>query len=134
MRYLLDTNAVIAFVGKTSQALTARMLSVPPGEIGLPSIVVHELAFGAYRSQKVDFNLSTLQMLARELVVVDLTSDDARVSGRIRAKLARAGTPIGSYDLLIAGQAKQRGLTLVTHNVREFRRVEGLAIEDWMEA
>lgn len=131
MRFLLDTNAVVAFVGKTSMPLRNRMLSVPFGDIGLPSIVVHELAFGAYRSRKVDLNLSTLQMLTRDLAVIDFTSDDARAAGAIRADLARLGTPIGPYDALIAGQAKARDLCLVTNNTREFARVVGLRLEDW---
>ncbi len=70
-------------------------------------------------------------MLTRDLTVVDFTSDDARMAGAIRADLARAGTPIGPYDVLIAGQARVRDLCLVTNNTREFGRVSGLRLEDW---
>ena len=131
MRYLLDTNAVIAFVGETSKHLVDRMLAAHFDDIGLPSIVVHELAFGAYRSGKIDFNLSRLDTLTRDMAVVDFTSDDARAAGEIRADLARIGKPIGPYDVLIAGQAKARGLCAVTNNTSEFGRVAGLTVEDW---
>ena len=68
---------------------------------------------------------------ARQFEVLEFDREDARQAGEIRASLARAGLPIGSYDVLIAGQAKARGLTLITHNTKEFSRVEGLKIEDW---
>ena len=131
MRYLLDTNAVIAFVEKTSALLLQRLRDKPFDEIGLSSIVVHELAFGAYRSGKVESNLSRLQTLTREMNVVDFTLEDGRVAGEVRAELARIGKPIGPYDVLIAGQAKARHLCLVTNNTREFKRVAGLKVEDW---
>ena len=131
MRCLLDANAVIAFVGKTSDWLVRRMEAMDFDDIGLPSIVLHELAFGAYRSQKVETNLARLLTLTREMSVVAFTLDDARTAGAIRAGLASRGTPIGPYDVLIAGQAKARGLCLVTNNTREFARVDGLRIEDW---
>jgi tRNA(fMet)-specific endonuclease VapC len=63
--------------------------------------------------------------------IVEFDQEDARRAGEIRAVLAKAGAPIGAYDVLIAGQALARSLTLVTHNVREFGRVEGLVVEDW---
>ena len=131
MRYLLDTNAVIAFVETSSLPLVQRMLATHFDDVGLPSIVVHELAFGAYRSKKVDLNLSRVNALTRDMAVVDFTAEDARVAGEIRADLARVGTPIGPYDVLIAGQAKARDLCVVTNNTREFGRVAGLRVEDW---
>lgn len=131
MRYLLDTNAVIAFVGKTSAPLLQRLRAERFDDIGIPSIVVHELAFGAYRSGKAAFNLSRLQTLTRDMAIVDFALDDARVAGEIRAALARVGTPIGPYDVLIAGQARARDLCVVTNNTREFQRVADLRVEDW---
>lgn len=131
MRVLLDANAVIALIGNRSAALTDRVLQCREGDIGLPSIVAYELYFGAYKSRKVDHNLETLRLLFQDLVVVDFDREDARASGEIRAALAAARTPIGSYDVLIAGQAKARDLTLVTNNTSEFHRVAGLRVEDW---
>lgn len=131
MTWLLDTNAVIALVTRRSEPLLRRVGAAAPGTLAVSAIVAHELYFGAYRSQKVEFNLETLRLLLADLVVLDLDREDARAAGEIRAALARQGTPIGPYDVLIAGQAKARGLTLVTGNVAECQRVAGLRIEDW---
>jgi tRNA(fMet)-specific endonuclease VapC len=92
---------------------------------------MHELYYGAYRSQKVAFNLETLRLLFADLATLDLDREDARVAGEIRADLARLGTPIAPYDVLIAGQARARNLTLITNNTDEFARVPGLQLQDW---
>lgn len=133
MAWLLDTNAVIALVTRRSDALLRRVEAMAPGALALSSIVAHELYFGAYRSQKIEFNLETLRLLFADLVILDLDQEDARTAGEIRAALARQGTPIGPYDVLIAGQAKARGLTLVTSNLSGFQRVDGLKLEDWTQ-
>lgn len=128
---LLDTNAVIALTTRRSDALLQRVEASEPGSLAISAIVAHELYYGAYRSQKVAFNLQTLRLLFSDLPVLDLDREDARVAGEIRAELARLGSPIGPYDVLIAGQAKARGLTLVTNNTGEFSRVPDLRVEDW---
>jgi len=128
---LLDTNAVIALVGRRSDELLRRVEASDPGALAVSAVVAHELWYGAYRSQKVSFNLETLRLLFADLAILDLDREDARVAGEIRAELARQGTPIGPYDILIAGQAKARDLVLVTNNTREFSRVAGLKLEDW---
>lgn len=128
---LLDTNAVIALLARRSDALLQRVEAAEPGSLAVSSIVAHELYYGAYRSQKVAFNLETLRLLFADLAILDLDREDARVAGEIRANLARQGTPIGPYDVLIAGQARARNLTLITNNTDEFARVPGLGIQDW---
>ncbi|TPE48190.1 type II toxin-antitoxin system VapC family toxin [Amaricoccus solimangrovi] len=128
---LLDTNAVIALLTRRSPALLRRVEASEPGSLAVSAVVAHELWYGAYRSRKVEFNLETLRLLFSDLAILDLDREDARVAGEIRAELARRGTPIGPYDLLIAGQAKARGLTLITNNIGEFARVAGLDVEDW---
>lgn len=128
---LLDTNAVIVMMMRRSDILLRRVEACEPGTLGVSSIVAHELYYGAYRSQKVAFNLETLRLLFADITILDLDREDARVAGDIRADLARQGTPIGPYDVLIAGQAKARNLTLITNNTDEFSRVAGLRIEDW---
>lgn len=128
MKYLLDTNAVIAML-KGEPSMLARLRTYLPSDFGLPSIVTHELFYGAYRSQRTAANLARIEALQFE--VVEFDAEDAQHAGEIRAQLAAAGTPIGPYDVLIAGQARARQLVLVTHNVREFSRVAGLAVEDW---
>ncbi len=128
MRYLLDTNAVIALL-KGSPRLSARVRSRTPQDFALPAVVAHELFFGAYKSQRAARNLAQVEGLQFE--VLDFDKEDARKAGEIRAALARAGTPIGPYDVLIAGQAKARDLTLISHDIAEFSRIEGLQVEDW---
>ena len=131
IQYLVDTKAVITLVGGRSAELLARVEASEPGSLVVSSIVAHELWYGAYRSQKVAFNLETLRLLFTDLALLDFDREDARVAGEIRAELSRQGTPIGPYDALIAGQARARGLILVTNNTGEFRRVAGLSLEDW---
>lgn len=134
MTHLLDTNAVITLLAGRSDTLMARIEASAPGSLAVSAIVAHELWFGAYRSRKVAFNLETLRLLFADLPVLDLDREDARAAGEIRAELVRLGTPIGPYDVLIAGQAKARGFTLVTNNTGEFARVPGLRVEDWTTA
>lgn len=131
--HLLDTNAVIALVGGKSEQLAVRIMMRSPGSIALPAIVVHELYYGACKSRRVEHNLETLRLLMADFPVLDFDRHDAVVAGGVRAALARQGRPIGPYDVLIAGQAKARHLTLVTNNVGEFEQVDGLAIEDWTQ-
>ena len=129
MRFLLDTNACIALLNQTSRVLDARIRAQPPGDIGLPAPVVFELYYGAYKSKQTVRNLELLGRMAFETVPFD--AGDAHAAGAVRSQLEAAGRPIGPYDLLIAGQALARGLTLVTANAREFQRVSGLDWEDW---
>ena len=128
MNYLLDTNAVIALM-KGHSGVLARLRQRQPRDFAMPSIVAHELYFGAYKSRHAADNLRRVEALQFE--ILDFDPEDARRAGEVRAQLASAGTPIGPYDVLIAGQALARSLTLVTHNMREFQRVSGLSVEDW---
>ena len=90
---------------------------------------MHELYYGAFKSQQVERNVALVDGLRFE--VLDYDREDAREAGAIRAQLATQGQSIGPFDILIAGQAKARGLILVTHNTSEFNRVHGLNVEDW---
>ena len=132
MRYLLDTNAVIAILKSATSPIAAQIRRHDPREIVLSSIVTHELYFGAYKSQFPDANLKRLDALRFEVLAFD--KEDSIAAGKVRAALQAAGTPIGPFDVLIAGQALCRGLTLVTANTREFFRVQGLDVEDWSAA
>ncbi len=128
MRYLLDTNAVIA-LQKLSPILMQRLTRHHPNDIGISSISAHEIYFGAYKSARVERNIAEFDIL--QFAIVDFGREDALRAGEIRAGLRARGTPIGPYDLLIAGQALTRRLVVVTRNVAEFARVEGLAVENW---
>lgn len=90
---------------------------------------MHELYYGAFKSQRVEQNVSRVDAL--QFSVLEFDEEDARQAGHIRAYLASKDTPIGPYDVLIAGQARARELTLVTHNTSAFQRVPGLKVEDW---
>ena len=130
--YLLDTNVVIALIANKSEPLLKRLVSHPLGSVALSVIAVHELYYGAYKSQRVEHNLETLRLFSRNFPVLEMDRQDAIVAGDIRAMLAARGQPIGPYDVLLAGQAKARDLILVTNNLREFERVPGLRVEDWL--
>jgi tRNA(fMet)-specific endonuclease VapC len=127
VNYLLDTNAVMALMKGHSGFLT-RLRQHQPRDFAMPSIVVHELYFGAYKSRHAADNLRHVE--AQQFEILNFDPEDARCAGEVRAQLASAGTPIGPYDVLIAGQALARSLTLVTHNMREFQRASGLSVED----
>ncbi len=129
MRYLLDTNAVIGLLKDTTSPLALRARRADPRDVGLSSIVAHELYYGAFKSQRRAENLVRLDAIRFEILPFD--KEDAIAAGEVRATLAAVGSPIGPYDVLIAGQAKARNLTLVTDNIREFERVKDLRLENW---
>jgi tRNA(fMet)-specific endonuclease VapC len=129
MKYLLDANAVIALLNDAKSKTARQARRQKPGDVGVSAIVLHELYYGAHKSQRVASNVTAVDAL--RFSVVDFDEDDARHAGELRALLRSRGTPIGPYDVLIAGQAKARKLTLVTRNTTEFARVPDLRIEDW---
>jgi tRNA(fMet)-specific endonuclease VapC len=120
MTYLLDTNAWIQFLNIPNAVVTQRLSLLQPNDVRLCTVVMAELYYGAWKSSRHESNLARLQGLWSQFEIVDFDQRSASVYGRIRASLESQGTPIGGNDLI-----------LVTHNTREFARVEGLAIEDW---
>ena len=128
MKFLLDTNVVIAFQ-KRNHRVGERIRQTAEGDLVIGCIVLHELYLGAYRSTRVQATMKEVANLPFAHILFD--GEDAQAAARIRADLKRKGTTIGPYDTLIAGQALARGLTLVTRNTGEFTRVEGLRVEDW---
>jgi tRNA(fMet)-specific endonuclease VapC len=131
MKYLLDTNTCVRYLNGRSPAVFQRLDSIVETDVCLCSVVKLELQYGALRSDAVEKNLAQQDEFVNRFVSLPF-DDKAHVhAARIRADLARAGTPIGPYDLLIAAIALANDLVLVTHNIREFSRVEGLKIEDW---
>jgi tRNA(fMet)-specific endonuclease VapC len=132
MRYLLDANAVIALLNDTVSPIARRIRRYSPRDVAVSAVVLHELYYGAFKSQRVEKNVARVDAL--RFPVLEFDQEDARHAGEIRAHLASKGMPIGPYDVLIAGQAKARKLTLVTHNTAEFQRVPSLKVEDWKGA
>jgi tRNA(fMet)-specific endonuclease VapC len=131
IRYLLDTNVMISLVTERHFPLEEKIRAHGPDTIAISAIVAFELYFGAFDSARRDHNLATID--GARFPVVAFDQSDARHAGAIRADLKGRGTPIGPFDVLIAGQALARNLTLVTKNVREFRRVPDLSVEDWLD-
>lgn len=134
MSYLLDTNACIALINGRPPQIRARLerAASDGGSFAVASIVAFELWYGVAKSIRQDANRKRLEtFFAGPIEILDWNAEDARVAGGIRATLEAAGTPIGAYDLLIAGQALRRKATLVTANISEFARIAGLVWEDW---
>jgi len=131
MTYLLDTNTCIFIMKKIPDVMEQFRYAQSSG-VAISSITLAELEFGVSKSQAYERNRNTLLAFS---TLVDIQLFDIFASaeyGKIRAALEKRGTPIGILDTLIAAHAKSLNLTLVTNNVREFQRVEGLAIKDWM--
>jgi tRNA(fMet)-specific endonuclease VapC len=134
VNYLLDTNACIALINRTSVAVRNRSQKALShgGQLCVSSVVTFELWYGVAKSVRQVHNAQQLEtFLAGPIVLLPLDDEDARIAGSIRTALQASGTPIGAYDYLIAGQALARQFTLVTANVSEFSRVKGLSWQDW---
>ncbi len=131
MAYLLDTNACIQILNSPRSPVTQHTLTIPRRELFLCTVVYSELYYGAFKSSQVERNLTHLEHLFEEFPVLSLDKQGAKLAGQIRSQLATSGTPISPNDLLIAAVALANDLTLVTHNTREFSRVDGLQHEDW---
>jgi tRNA(fMet)-specific endonuclease VapC len=134
MDYLLDTNACIALINGHPPSVRARFqkATASAARMLVSSITTCELWYGVAKSARPDFNRKRLEtFLAGPILVLPFDESDARAAGPVRAALETSGSPIGAYDVLIAGQTLRHQLTLVTANVREFARVKGLAWQDW---
>ncbi|HTH80231.1 MAG TPA: type II toxin-antitoxin system VapC family toxin [Ramlibacter sp.] len=130
MQYLLDTNICIYVINQRPSVVLAQFLAHEDEGIAISSISAAELHFGVRKSGSAR-NLRALENFLAPLMVLDFDLDAARVCGDLRAALERKGVPIGPYDTQIAAHALATGLTLVTNNEREFKRVPGLSLENW---
>ena len=134
MNYLLDTNAVVALLRSKPVAVREhfRQAEKAGDYLAVSSVVLFELWYGVEKSGRIQENTERLRvLLSGDLHLLDFDDEDAQAAGRIRAALEEIETSMGAYDLLIAGQALRRGLTVVTANTSEFSRVTGLSWEDW---
>lgn len=128
--YVLDTNTLIYFFKGAGQVAT-RMGAVSANGIAIPTVVLFELHVGIAKSQNPKPRQQLLNSLISQTVILPFDRPASMCAALIRAQLEKAGTPIGPIDVLIAGTAKSRSATLVTHNIKEFARVDQLLIEDW---
>jgi len=134
MRYLLDTNICIFIINHRPPLVRARFERVPVGEIGISSVTLSELHYGAAKSGRPATNMKALRKFLLPLDVLGYDEHAAERYGQLRASLEKVGTPIGPMDLMIAAHALSARLTVVTNNRREFDRVPGLVTEDWSES
>ncbi|CCQ48747.1 type II toxin-antitoxin system tRNA(fMet)-specific endonuclease VapC [Crocosphaera watsonii] len=131
MIYLLDSNTCIVYLKFADSRVRTRLDSLSANDIAVCSVVKSELFYGAMKSRKREENLNKQRQFFSRFVSLLFDDKSAEIYGVIRADLERKGTPIGGYDLQIAAIAIANNLTLVTHNIREFGRIEGLLYEDW---
>ncbi|NEQ68410.1 MAG: type II toxin-antitoxin system VapC family toxin [Symploca sp. SIO2D2] len=134
MTYLLDTNTCIQYLTGRSAQVVAQFQKIPRQDINLCDVVKAELYYGAYKSSRRDANLNLYELFFSQYISLPFDGNAAAIYGQIRTNLERLGTPIGPYDLQIAAIALANNLTLVTHNINEFSRVEQLKIEDWEDS
>lgn len=132
MRYLLDTNIVIAAM-KGSMPVRGKLESIPLSDLALSPVVLGELELGVEKSQHREKNRTRLTRIVEGMQLLPLDAEASHHYGIIRAELERAGNPIGANDYWIAAQALALGAVLVTNNVGEFSRVPGLVVENWLE-
>ena len=131
MKLLLDTNICIYIIKQQPVTVLKRFLEYQIGDIGISSITLSELCYGVAKSTHREKNANALDEFIIPLELVTYDESAAHVYGDIRAALEKAGTPIGSMDMLIAAHAVSLGIPLVTNNTREFLRVPTLKIIDW---
>lgn len=128
--YVLDTNILIYFF-KGIGNVSGRLLSRSPKDISIAAITLFELEVGIAKSNNPSKRKKQLEALISRIDVIPFAAKEAKAAAMIRADLESKGMPIGPLDTLIAGTALSKNATLVTHNTKEFKRVNQLAIEDW---
>lgn len=131
LRYLLDTNLCIRVLRDRPRQVRERFNLEADG-LCISTIVLMELLYGAAKSARPEHNRTEVERFAARLEVLTFDEAAAGHAADIRAALERRGQSIGAYDLLIAGHARSRGLAVVTGNLSEFSRVDGLLCEDWL--
>ena len=133
IRFMLDTNICIHIIKKKPAQVLERLKNCPISEIGISSITLGDLEYGAAKSSRPDRNRMALLEFLAPLEILSFDDTAAQHYGSIRASLERRGTPIGSMDMLIAAHALSLDGILVTNNEREFRRVPSLKLENWVQ-
>ena len=130
--YILDTNICIYIIKRKPVRVFDRFKELPLGAVGISSVTLAEMQYGISKSTKPDKNREALDQFLLPLEILDFDALAAREYGKIRSKLEKEGTLIGSLDMLIAAHAKSMGAILVTNNTKEFSRVADLKIENWV--
>lgn len=132
MKLMLDTNICIAIIKQKPKDILRKFNAYQVGQVCISSVTLAELRYGVAKSQFQQKNQAALDEFILPLEVADFDEAAADYYGRLRASLERQGTPIGALDTMIAGHALSLNVTLVTNNTREFSRVAGLQLLDWV--
>jgi tRNA(fMet)-specific endonuclease VapC len=131
IRYILDTDISIYLLKGIAPKAANKIGRLTPGDVGITTVTIAELLFGAEKSDHIEKNKSAIDRFISPLVILPFDTSAAARYGKIRKLLESKGTPIGSMDLMIAAIASSFDAILVTNNVKEFRRVPGLKVENW---
>ena len=131
LKFMLDTNIVI-YTMKNRPQQVRETFKRHHGQLCVSVVTVGELVFGAERSARPERNLADVEAFLARLDVLPFDGPAATHFGQLRAELYSAGKPIGPYDMMIAGHARSQGLILITNNSKEFDRVAGLRIDNWV--
>ena len=134
MKVMLDTNTCIAVIKRKPPQALKRFNAYRVGEIGISWITLAELEFGVAKSQHLEKNQAALDEFVLPLEIATFDRDAARIYGRVRATLEKKGTPVGPLDMMIGAHALALGVTLATNNTKEFSRITGLNIVDWLDS
>ena len=132
MKYMLDTNICIYAIKKKPEKVFQKLQMIEPEDVCISSITYAELVHGVEKSAMIEKNRVALALLLANIRILDFDVNAANEYGIIRAELEKQGTPIGTLDTMIAGHAKSCGCTVVTNNEKEFSRVKGLNVENWV--
>jgi len=132
MKYMLDTNICIGLIRQSSPTLIKRLTACTPGEVGISSITIAELMYGAQKSSQIQQNMKALEQFLLPFELADFDQSAFLAYGAIRAALERSGNIIGAMDMLIGAHALSLDLTLVTNNMNEFQRIQNLRLENWI--
>lgn len=133
MRYMLDTNICIYAIKHKPEQVFIKLQQHDSKDVCISAVTYAELVHGVEKSKAVEKNRLALTLLLANIEILDFNSSAADYYGKVRADLEKAGTPIGPLDMMIAGHAKSLGYTVVTNNIKEFKRVKGLKLENWVE-
>ena len=133
MKVMLDTNICIAIIKRKPQQVLKRFTAYKVGEVGISWVTLAELEFGVAKSLHLETNQAALDEFILPLEIADFDREAARVYGQVRATLEKKGTPIGALDTMIGAHALALGVTLAANNIKEFSRIKGLTVVDWLK-
>lgn len=132
MKYMLDTNICIYIIKNKPPKVLRKFSKVDPKDVCISSITSSELWYGVNKSSHFEKNAIALEEFFSPLTILEYNETDSKSYGKVRSELEKKGQIIGSMDLLIAAHALSRNLKLVTNNTKEFKRVAGLSVENWV--